>query len=108
MPSARELRALGASALASVPSFTVAREGFGSVEWDGPVDLSAVRVDDLFDIVRITRGEVAVYAGRASALKPPRGAGLNRPATITLLGVFPDACERLKFYKKNGSTFVSY
>ena len=108
MPSARELRALGASALASVPSFTVAREGFGSVEWDGPVDLSAVRVDDLFDIVRITRGEVAVYAGRASALKPPRGAGLNRPATITLLGVFPDARERLELYKKNGSTFVSY
>ena len=108
MPSARELRALGASALASVPSFTVAREGFGSVEWDGPVDLSAVRVDDLFDIVRITRGEVAVYAGRASALKPPRGAGLNRPATITLLGVFPDARERLELYEKNGSTFVSY
>ena len=108
MPSARELRALGASALASVPSFTVAREGFGSVEWDGPVDLSAVRVDDLFDIVRITRGEVAVYAGRASALKPPRGAGLNRPATVTLLGVFPETRERLEAYEKDGSTFVSY
>ena len=31
VPSARELRALGASALASVPSFLVGREGFGSV-----------------------------------------------------------------------------
>ena len=108
VPSARELRALGASALASVPSFLVGREGFGSVRWDGPVDLSAVRADDLFDIVRITRGEVAVYDGRASATKPPRGSGLNRPATVTLLGVFPEAIERLEAYAKDGSTFVSY
>ena len=108
VPSARELRALGASALASVPSFLVGREGFGSVRWDGPVDLSAVRADDLYDIVRITRGEVAVYDGRASATKPPRGSGLNRPATVTLLGVFPEAIERLEAYAKDGSTFVSY
>ena len=108
VPSARELGALGASALASVPSFLVGREGFGSVRWDGPVDLSAVRADDLFDIVRITRGEVAVYDGRASATKPPRGSGLNRPATVTLLGVFPEATERLEAYAKDGSTFVSY
>jgi hypothetical protein len=72
------------------------------------VDLSAVRADDLFDIVRITRGEVAVYDGRASATKPPRGSGLNRPATVTLLGVFPEAIERLEAYAKDGSTFVSY
>ena len=72
------------------------------------MDLSAVRVDDLSDIVRITRGEVAVYAGRASALKPPRGAGLNRPATVTLVGVFPEAVETLEAYEKHGSTFVSY
>ena len=72
------------------------------------MDLSAVRADDLFDIVRITRGEVAVYDGRASATKPPRGSGLNRPATVTLLGVFPEAIERLEEYAKDGSTFVSY
>ena len=108
VPSAHELRALGKSALASVPSFLVGREGFGSVRWDGPVDLSAVRVDDLSDIVRITRGEVAVYTGRASTLKPPRGAGLNRPATVTLVGVFPESVETLEAYEKDGSTFVSY
>ena len=107
VPSARELRALGASALASVPSFLVGREGFGASDRDGPVDLSAVRAEGQGHRPDHAR-RVTVYDGRASATKPPRGSGLNRPATVTLLGVFPEAIERLEAYAKDGSTVVSY
>ena len=81
----------GDAALGAVERFTVGREGVGEVTWHGATDLFAAGAPlDLDAIVDITPGEVAVYhRPEMRASKPPRGSGLNRPATVTLRGVHP-------------------
>uniref|UniRef100_A0A0K0DSP6 Nuclear pore complex protein Nup98-Nup96 n=1 Tax=Strongyloides stercoralis TaxID=6248 RepID=A0A0K0DSP6_STRER len=62
----------------------VSRQGYGSVYWPGPIELSDVVIDD---IVIINRREVIVYPDDEN--KPPLGEGLNRPAEISLECVWP-------------------
>ncbi|KFM26371.1 Nuclear pore complex protein Nup98-Nup96 [Auxenochlorella protothecoides] len=64
-------------------TFVVGRRGLGSVAWLEPVD---VRGLDLDDVITISRGGVEVYL--EGPAKPPVGAGLNRPAEVTMLKIF--------------------
>ena len=95
--------------------FTVGREGVGEVTWHGATDLFAADgALDLDAIVDITPGEVAVYhRPETRAAKPPRGVGLNRPATVTLRGVHPrpdedPAAFRRRLQTSRGAAFETY
>ncbi|KAL6777466.1 NUP189 [Auxenochlorella protothecoides x Auxenochlorella symbiontica] len=86
VPSLAELAAAARSdpaAAAAVPEFVIGRRGLGSVAWLEPVD---VRGLDLDDVITISRGGVEVYL--EGPAKPPVGAGLNRPAEVTMLKIF--------------------
>ncbi|XP_028907504.1 nuclear pore complex protein Nup98-Nup96 isoform X1 [Ornithorhynchus anatinus] len=67
-----------------VSDFTIGRKGYGSIYFEGSVNLTNLNLDD---IVHIRRKEVIVYLD--DELKPPVGEGLNRRAEVTLDGVWP-------------------
>jgi len=67
-----------------VNNFLIKRDGYGSVYFEGEVNLTGI---DLDDIVHIRRKEVILYPDDDN--KPPLGEGLNRPAEITLECVWP-------------------
>mmetsp|Transcript_925 Transcript_925/g.1148 ORF Transcript_925/g.1148 Transcript_925/m.1148 type:complete len:1736 (+) Transcript_925:182-5389(+) len=86
-PPLSEMKNMSEAALASLPGFVIRRHDFGSVAWEGSVD---VRGADLDKIVSIDLKEVAVYDEyEKTGRKPPVGEKLNRPAVITLLNAFP-------------------
>ncbi|KFR16686.1 Nuclear pore complex protein Nup98-Nup96, partial [Opisthocomus hoazin] len=67
-----------------VTDFTIGRKGYGSIYFEGEVNLTNLNLDD---IVHIRRKEVIVYPD--DERKPPVGEGLNRRAEVTLDGVWP-------------------
>ncbi|XP_051005035.1 nuclear pore complex protein Nup98-Nup96 isoform X2 [Acomys russatus] len=67
-----------------VSDFTIGRKGYGSIYFEGDVNLTNLNLDD---IVHIRRKEVIVYVDDNQ--KPPVGEGLNRKAEVTLDGVWP-------------------
>uniref|UniRef100_G1NQU8 Nuclear pore complex protein Nup98-Nup96 n=1 Tax=Meleagris gallopavo TaxID=9103 RepID=G1NQU8_MELGA len=67
-----------------VTDFTIGRKGYGSIFFEGEVNLTNLNLDD---IVHIRRKEVIVYPDDEK--KPPIGEGLNRRAEVTLDGVWP-------------------
>ncbi|XP_066444628.1 nuclear pore complex protein Nup98-Nup96 isoform X2 [Eleutherodactylus coqui] len=67
-----------------VDGFTIGRRGYGSIYFEGLVDLSNLNLDE---IVHIRNKEVIVYTDDGN--KPPVGEGLNRPAEVTLNEVWP-------------------
>jgi len=86
-PSFSEMKNMSEADLAALPSFVITRHDYGSVAWEGTVD---VRGADLDDIVSINLKEVAVYDEYEKAGKKPCvGEKLNRPAVVTLLNAFP-------------------
>jgi hypothetical protein len=88
-PSLEELAKFSEADLAAVSHFVVSRPGYGSVAWEGAVDVRGV---DLDIVVAIEDKEVAVYdeyEENTGYAKPPVGSKLNRPAIITLEHVFP-------------------
>mmetsp|Transcript_69763 Transcript_69763/g.130282 ORF Transcript_69763/g.130282 Transcript_69763/m.130282 type:complete len:870 (+) Transcript_69763:36-2645(+) len=70
--------------LRHVQDLTISREGVGSIQFHGVVDLVGL---DLYSIVRLEVGEVRVYPDPAD--KPDVGMGLNRPATVTMYECWP-------------------
>lgn len=86
-PTLDVLATMSEADLAAVVNFAVSREGFGSIAWEGAVD---VRNVDLDSVVTIEARDVAVYdAEEEMSTKPPVGSKLNRPAIITMVGIFP-------------------
>ncbi|NWX20069.1 NUP98 protein, partial [Aegotheles bennettii] len=67
-----------------VTDFTIGRKGYGSIYFEGEVNLTNLNLDE---IVHIRRKEVIVYPD--DERKPPVGEGLNRRAEVTLDGVWP-------------------
>uniref|UniRef100_A0AC34QFV6 Nuclear pore complex protein Nup98-Nup96 n=1 Tax=Panagrolaimus sp. JU765 TaxID=591449 RepID=A0AC34QFV6_9BILA len=63
---------------------TVGRKGYGSVYWPGSFELSSL---DFENMVFFRSKEVTVYPDENT--KPPIGIDLNRPAEISLQGVWP-------------------
>jgi nuclear pore complex protein Nup98-Nup96 len=118
-PPIHELTAMSEADLAAVSGFKVERPGYGSVEWDGAVDVRGV---DLDSTVVIESKNVSVYDdAELNGSKPKQGSKLNRPAVITMHGVYPksgpestdDAKEKLskkieKSTKKMGAELISF
>ena len=86
-PSIAELGAMSEADIAAVSGFKVERHGFGSVEWDGAVDVRGVDIDT---VVVIESKNVSVYdKAEETGEKPEQGSKLNRPAVITMFDIFP-------------------
>ena len=86
-PPISDLEVMSEADLAAVYDFKVERPGYGSVAWDGAVD---VRDIDLDSVVIIEKKNVSVYDdAELSGEKPKQGAKLNRPAVITMHDIFP-------------------
>jgi len=118
-PPINELAAKSEADLAAVSGFKVERPGFGSVEWEGAVDVRGVDIDST---VIIESKNVAVYDdAELNGNKPAQGSKLNRPAVITMYGIFPksgadstaEAKEKFstklaKTTKKMGAELISF
>ena len=118
-PSIADLEAMSEADLAAVTGFKVERQGYGSVRWDGAVDVRGV---DLDAVVVIEYKNVSVYdEAEEKGEKPQQGSKLNRPAVITMHGIYPkdgaessaEAKEKLKrkiekSTKKMGAELLSF
>lgn len=125
-PSLKALRAMSKKDLSDVIDLEVGRQGYGSIQWQEPVDLSELSsVRELLGgVVVIEDREVMVYSGKYEEDKPEVGKGLNVPATVTLYKCWPlDKATREpiksadhartrqlinKLRKKAETTFVDY
>lgn len=67
-----------------VKGFTIGRVGYGSVYFNGIMNVDGLDLDELIDI---KYREITVYPN--DSIKPPVGHGLNRPAQVTLEHVWP-------------------
>ncbi|KIX06323.1 uncharacterized protein Z518_04298 [Rhinocladiella mackenziei CBS 650.93] len=87
-PSRAELSKMPREKLQRFVGFEVGRKGCGRVVFNGPVDLTALPLDDLYEkIVEIRLRSVTVYPDASS--KPPVGKGLNVPSTISIENSWP-------------------
>ncbi len=119
-PSLPELASRSEADLAALSGFTITRDGYGSIAWDGTVDVRGINLDS---IISIERQDIAVYDDQeAAGTKPAVGEKLNGPAVLSLFKIFPkgganatsDAKE--KFLKKlqranadmKDAEFISY
>jgi Nuclear protein 96/Nucleoporin autopeptidase len=86
-PSLAEMETKSEAELAALSGFSITREGFGSVAWDGTVDVRGINLDS---IISISHQDVAVYDNQeVDGTKPAIGEKLNRPAVISLYNTFP-------------------
>jgi nuclear pore complex protein Nup98-Nup96 len=118
-PSISDLESMSEADLAAVSGFKVERPNYGSVAWDGAVDVRGVDIDS---VVIIESKNVSVYdEAESKGEKPQRGSKLNRPAVITMYDVFPkdgprsseEAKDKMlrkieKSTKKMGAELLSY
>lgn len=119
-PSLDELKKMSKQELKSLENFRVGREGIGEIQFEVPVDLTAVNWDKLFgETIQLNVRNATVYPSKTST--PPVGKGMNVQSLITLENSWPRAqagkndkggsrfqrhMERLK--KVEGTDFVSY
>ena len=87
-PSRAKIEAMPRAQRQQVTTFTVGRGGVGLVQFDKPVDLTTVNLDDICGrIVVLEVRQATVYLDAAT--KPLEGHGLNVPSTIQLENVMP-------------------
>ena len=87
-PSRAEISKMPREKLQNYRGFQVGRHGCGSVTFDGPVDLTTIALDDVYEkLVDIELRSVTVYP--EASTKPPRGKGLNVPSTLQLENSWP-------------------
>ncbi|KIX09550.1 uncharacterized protein Z518_00630 [Rhinocladiella mackenziei CBS 650.93] len=120
-PTRTELGKMPHDKLQHFTGFEIGRQGCGRVNFNGPVDLTTLPLDDLYQkIVQISLRSITVYPDASS--KPPVGTGLNVPATLSIENSWPRACgqplsatsrpllekhiNRLK--KMQGTEFINY
>lgn len=86
-PSLSELASKSEAELAALSGFTISRDGYGSIAWEGRVDVRGINLDS---IVSIERQDISVYDDQeAAGTKPAVGEKLNGPAVLTLFKIFP-------------------
>ena len=87
-PSRADISKIARERLQNYKGFQVGRKGCGSVTFDGPVDLTALPLDDLYGkLVVVQLRSITVYSDIST--KPPPGKGLNVPSTIRLENSWP-------------------
>jgi nuclear pore complex protein Nup98-Nup96 len=87
-PSRAEISKMPREKLQNYKGYQVGRHGCGSVTFDGPVDLTTIPLDDVYDkLVDIELRSITVYP--EASTKPPRGKGLNVPSTLRLENSWP-------------------
>lgn len=82
-PSMVDIARMSAAELRTIDDFTISNH-FGSVEFPGRTDLTALNLDR---IVQIGRDSVVLYP--EGCPKPRPGEGLNRKAKVTIFNRFP-------------------
>jgi nuclear pore complex protein Nup98-Nup96 len=89
-PTRSELQKMPRDKLKAFTGLQVGRRGCGYVTFKGPVDLTTINMDDIFDkIVEIRVRSITVYPESSS--KPPVGKGLNVPSTLYIENSWPRA-----------------
>ncbi|KAM3588719.1 hypothetical protein VKS41_001157 [Umbelopsis sp. WA50703] len=87
-PSLQTLGNMSIQDLKKVQNLVVGLKGVGEITFDGPVDLSEIDLDQIMvGIVNFQLKTCTVYPDENA--KPPRGKGLNVPATIKLEKCYP-------------------
>jgi len=113
-PSIAKLQEMDPADLAAVSNFSVTRKGFGTVAWEGVVDVRDANLDTSLEI---ELKSVSIYTEEESeGRKPEVGTKLNRPAVLTLEKVFPpDSSKPDNFARKvarqtakMGAELISY
>eukprot|EP00928_Gymnodinium_smaydae_P033143 TRINITY_DN23821_c0_g1_i1.p1 TRINITY_DN23821_c0_g1~~TRINITY_DN23821_c0_g1_i1.p1 ORF type:complete len:305 (-),score=84.11 TRINITY_DN23821_c0_g1_i1:139-975(-) len=83
-----DLSSLSRDELRRVRDLTVSRPEVGQIVFHGETDCTGLDIERL---VLLELGEVLVYPYADGSSKPPVGAGLNKPATITMFQCYPPA-----------------
>ncbi|KAJ5679290.1 hypothetical protein N7462_007534 [Penicillium macrosclerotiorum] len=92
-PSFADLSKMTRDQLKKVVDFTVGRQNCGQVTFNGPVDLTTIDLDNIFDkIVDIGVRKITVYPDEN--IKPPMGKGLNVPSTLSIENSWPRGRDR--------------
>jgi len=91
-----------------VQNFSVGRKGCGHVEFNAPVDLSRMPLNDIYDeIVLIELRSLTVYPNQSKKL--PQGQGLNVPSTLYLENSWPRGRDRTTpLHEKSGPRFQKH
>ncbi|KAF2089518.1 hypothetical protein K490DRAFT_37272 [Saccharata proteae CBS 121410] len=105
-PSLKELKKMGRNELAQIKDFQVGRQGVGKIEFEKPVDLNGIDLDDLFGkVVRLEIRSATVYPSKSNT--PAMGKGLNVPSKISLENSWPRAEANPSMYEKSGGRRVA-
>jgi hypothetical protein len=108
LPPWVKLQTMTETELKTVPNFRLKHEQFGFVRWMQPVDLCGVNLDDL---VEFEQGAATLVLSRSKLTS-----GLSGPATVTLLGCWPDPSIDMNAHKakltdichQTGTDFLGY
>jgi hypothetical protein len=84
IPSSASLQKMEEKDLTHIPNFTVRKDGVGSIQFQTPVDVCGLDIDE---IIEFSPQAIVVYPDETT--KPPHGRGLNTRAIITLENCFP-------------------
>ena len=105
VPSLEQLKGWSKEQLKQVNNFVIGRENCGRVEFDKPVDLTAVDLDKVYGkYALIDLRSLTVYP--EAVLKPARGRGMNVPSTIYLENSWPRGKDRkTPVHDKSGNRF---
>ena len=92
-PSREQIEKMAKGERRRVTGFSIGRDGCGKVEFNEPVDLSTVSLNDLFEVVVVIGlRSLTVYPDQSK--KPAQGKGLNVPSTIYLQNSWPRQHDR--------------
>lgn len=107
-PSEAQINRMTQDEKRKVQNFSVGRKGCGHVEFNAPVDLSRIPLNDIYDnIVHIELRSLTVYPDQSK--KPPQGQGLNVPSTLYLENSWPRGRDRkTPLHEKSGPRFQKH
>lgn len=110
-PSLAELKKMSPQQLKKVSGFKVGRTNVGMIEYELPVDLSNIPLDQICgNVVEIGIRNASTYGENCTAAqKPPVGKGLNVRSIITLENSWPRSkAGQLPVHEKKGPRFEKH